>query len=131
VNIPAILLVILGLVLVTTIVLSATALASVLILGALYWKWVVLAAGLWLLLLGRIFARDGFPSPRATRPLSPDRQNGRGPARPSPSADLCRCDYVGLTASASAGVGFGANVLIAACRAGLILAASSSIIRLA
>ena len=54
VNIPAILLVILGLVLVTTIVLSATALASVLILGALYWKWVVLAAGLWLLLLGWI-----------------------------------------------------------------------------
>jgi hypothetical protein len=54
VNITAILLVILGLVLVTTIVLSATALASVLILGALYWKWVVLAAGLWLLLLGWI-----------------------------------------------------------------------------
>ena len=53
-NITAILLVILGLVLVTTIVLSATALASVLILGALYWKWVVLAAGLWLLLLGWI-----------------------------------------------------------------------------
>jgi hypothetical protein len=51
VNIPTILLVILGLVLVTTIVLSATALASVLILGVVDWKWVVLAAGLWLLLL--------------------------------------------------------------------------------
>jgi hypothetical protein len=54
VNITTILLVILGLVLVTTIVLSATALASVLILGALHLKWVVLAAGLWLLLLSWI-----------------------------------------------------------------------------
>ena len=41
-NITTILLAILGLVLVTTIVLSATALASVLILGALHWKWVLL-----------------------------------------------------------------------------------------
>ena len=54
VNITTILLAILGLVLVTTIVLSATALASVLILGALYWKWVLLAAGSWLLLLSWI-----------------------------------------------------------------------------
>jgi len=54
VNITTILLVILGSVLVTTIVLSATALASVLILGAVHWKWVVLAAGLWLLLLSWI-----------------------------------------------------------------------------
>ena len=53
-NITTILLVILGSVLVTTIVLSATALASVLILGAVHWKWVVLAAGLWLLLLSWI-----------------------------------------------------------------------------
>ena len=51
VNITTILLAILGLVLVTTIVLSATALASVLVLGALHWKWVLLAAGSWLLLL--------------------------------------------------------------------------------
>jgi hypothetical protein len=56
VNITTILLVILGLVLVTTIVLLATALASVLILGALHWKWVVLATGLWLLLLSWIVA---------------------------------------------------------------------------
>jgi hypothetical protein len=54
VNITTILLVILGLVLVMTIVLSATALASVLIVGALHWKGVVLAAGLWLLLLSWI-----------------------------------------------------------------------------
>ena len=54
VNITTILLAILGLVLVTTIVLSATALASVLILGALHWKWVLLAAGSWLLLLSWI-----------------------------------------------------------------------------
>jgi hypothetical protein len=54
VNITTILLAILGLVLVTTIVLSASALASVLILGALYWKWVLLAAGSWLLLLSWI-----------------------------------------------------------------------------
>jgi hypothetical protein len=51
-----ILLVILGLVLVTTIVLAATTLASVLILGALHWEWVVPAAGLWLLLLSWIVA---------------------------------------------------------------------------
>jgi hypothetical protein len=51
VNITTILL---GLVLVTTMVLSATALASVLILGALHWKWVLLAAGSWLLLLSWI-----------------------------------------------------------------------------
>ena len=54
VNITTILLLILGLVLVTTIVLSATALASVLILGALHWKGVLTAAGLWLLLLSWI-----------------------------------------------------------------------------
>jgi hypothetical protein len=54
VNITTILLAILGLVLVTTIVLSATALASILILGALNWKWVLLAGGLWLLLLSWI-----------------------------------------------------------------------------
>ena len=53
-NITTVLLVILGLVLVTTIVLSATALASVLILGALHWKWVLLAGGSWLLLLSWI-----------------------------------------------------------------------------
>ena len=53
-NITTILLAILGLVLVTTIVLSATALASVLILDALHWKWVLLVAGSWLLLLSWI-----------------------------------------------------------------------------
>jgi hypothetical protein len=54
VNITTILLAILGLVLVTIIVVSATARASVLILGALHWKWVLLAAGSWLLLLSWI-----------------------------------------------------------------------------
>ena len=55
-NIRTIVLVILGLVLVSAIVLSTTALASVLILGDLHWKRVVLAAGLWLLVLGCIAA---------------------------------------------------------------------------
>ena len=55
-NIRTIVLVILGLVLVSAIVLSTTALASVLILGALHWKKVVLAAALWLLILGCIAA---------------------------------------------------------------------------
>jgi hypothetical protein len=54
VDITTTLLVVLGLVLVTTIVLSATALASVLIVGGLHWM--VLAAGLWLLLLSWIVA---------------------------------------------------------------------------
>ena len=53
-NITTVLLAILGLVLVTTIVLSATALASVLILVALHWKCVLLSAGSWLLLLSWI-----------------------------------------------------------------------------
>ena len=53
-NITTVLLAILGLVLVTTIVLSATALASVLILGALHWKWVLLAAVSWLPILSWI-----------------------------------------------------------------------------
>ena len=55
-NITTTLLVILGLVLVVTIVLAVTVLVSVLILGALYWKWVVLAAGSWLLLICWIVA---------------------------------------------------------------------------
>jgi hypothetical protein len=55
-NIRTIVLVILGLVLVSAIVLSTTALASVLILGDFHWKRVVLAAGLWLLVLGCIAA---------------------------------------------------------------------------
>jgi hypothetical protein len=50
-NLTTILLAILGLVLVVTIVLSATALASLLLLGAFHWKWVLLATGSWLLLL--------------------------------------------------------------------------------
>ena len=53
-NITTILLVILGLALVVTFVLSVTALASVLILGAFQWKWVLLAGGSWLLLLSWI-----------------------------------------------------------------------------
>ena len=53
-NIRTIVLVILGLVLASVIVLSTTALASVLILGALHWKWVLLAGGSWLLLLSWI-----------------------------------------------------------------------------
>ena len=53
-NITTILLVILGLVLVVTFVLTVTALASVLILGAFQWKWVLLAGVSWLLLLGWI-----------------------------------------------------------------------------
>ena len=53
-NITTILLVILGLVLVVTFVLTVTALASVLILGAFQWKWVLLAGGSWLLLLSWI-----------------------------------------------------------------------------
>ena len=44
-NIRTIVLVILGLVLVSAIVLSTTALASVLILGDFHWKRVVVAAG--------------------------------------------------------------------------------------
>jgi len=55
-NIRTIVLVILGLVLVSAIVLSTTALASVLILGDLHWKRVVVAAGFWLLVLGCIAA---------------------------------------------------------------------------
>jgi hypothetical protein len=51
-NIRTIVLVILGLVLVSAIVLSTTALASVLILGDLHWKRVVLAAGCWPLAAG-------------------------------------------------------------------------------
>jgi hypothetical protein len=54
VNITTILLAILGLVLVTTIVLLVTALASVLIMDALHWEWMLLAAGSWLLLLSWI-----------------------------------------------------------------------------
>jgi hypothetical protein len=53
-NITTILLVILGLVLVVAFVLTVTALASVLILGAFQWKWVLLAGGSWLLLLSWI-----------------------------------------------------------------------------
>jgi membrane protein implicated in regulation of membrane protease activity len=48
-NITTIALVILGLVLVSAIVLSATALASVVILGAPHWNWVLPLAGFWLL----------------------------------------------------------------------------------
>ena len=55
-NIRTIVLVILGLVLVSAIVLSTTALASVLILGDFHWKRVVVAAGFWLLVLGCIAA---------------------------------------------------------------------------
>ena len=55
-NIRTIVLVILGLVLVSAIVLSTTALASVLILGDFHWKRVVVAAGFWLLVLGCIVA---------------------------------------------------------------------------
>jgi hypothetical protein len=55
-NVRTIVLVFLGLVLMSAIVLSTTALASVLILGALHWKKVVLAAALWLLILGCIAA---------------------------------------------------------------------------
>jgi hypothetical protein len=51
-NIRTIVLVILGLVLVSAIVLSTTALASVLILGDFHWKRVVVAAGFWLLVFG-------------------------------------------------------------------------------
>ena len=51
-NIRTIVLVILGLVLVSAIVLSTTALASILILGDFHWKRAVLAAGLWLLASG-------------------------------------------------------------------------------
>jgi hypothetical protein len=55
-NIRTIVLVILGLVLASVVVLSTTALASVLILGDFHWKRAVLAAGLWLLILGCIVA---------------------------------------------------------------------------
>ena len=55
-TIRTIVLVILGLVLASLIVLSTTALASVLILGDFHWKRAVLAAGLWLLILGCIVA---------------------------------------------------------------------------
>jgi hypothetical protein len=55
-NIRPIVLVILGLVLVSAIVLSTTALASVLILGDLHWKRVVVGAAFWLLVLGCIAA---------------------------------------------------------------------------
>jgi type IV secretory pathway TrbD component len=48
-NIRTIVLVILGLVLVSAIVLSTTALAAVLILGDLHWKRVLLAFGCWFL----------------------------------------------------------------------------------
>jgi hypothetical protein len=55
-NIRTIVLVMLGLVLVSAIVLSTTALASVLILGDFHWKRVAVAAGFWLLVLGCIAA---------------------------------------------------------------------------
>ena len=56
-NIRTIVLVILGLVLVSAIVLSTTALASVLILGGeFHWKRVVVSAAFWLLVLGCIAA---------------------------------------------------------------------------
>jgi len=55
-NIRTIVLVILGLVLVSAIVLSTTALASVLVLGDFHGKRVVVAAGFWLLVLGCIAA---------------------------------------------------------------------------
>jgi hypothetical protein len=55
-NIRTIVLVILGLVLVSAIVLSTTALASVLILGDFHWKRVVVGAAFWLLVLGCIAA---------------------------------------------------------------------------
>jgi amino acid permease len=51
-NVRTIVLVFLGLVLMSAIVLSTTALASVLILGDLHWKRVVVAAGFWLLAFG-------------------------------------------------------------------------------
>jgi hypothetical protein len=53
-NIRTIVLVILGLVLVSAIVLSTTALTSVVILGDFHWKKAALGAGLWLLILGGI-----------------------------------------------------------------------------
>ena len=55
-NITTIALGILGLVLVSAIVLSATALASVVILGAPHWNWVLPVAGFWLLILAGIIA---------------------------------------------------------------------------
>jgi len=51
-NITTIALVILGLALVSAIVLLATALASVVILGTPHWNWVLPVAGFWLLILG-------------------------------------------------------------------------------
>ena len=53
-NIRTIVLVILGMVLVSAMVLSTTALTSVVILGDFHWKKVALGVGLWLLVLGGI-----------------------------------------------------------------------------
>jgi hypothetical protein len=53
-NVRTIVLVFLGLVLMSAIVLSTTALASVLILGDLHWKRVVVGAAFWLVVLGCI-----------------------------------------------------------------------------
>jgi hypothetical protein len=50
-NITTIALVVLGLVLMSVIVLLATAIASAVILGTLDWAWVLQVAGLWLLIL--------------------------------------------------------------------------------
>jgi hypothetical protein len=51
-NVRTIVLVFLGLVLMSAIVLSTTALASVLILGDFHWKRVVVGAAFWLVVLG-------------------------------------------------------------------------------
>ena len=55
-NIRTIVVVILGLVLVSAIILSITALTSVVILGDFHWKKAVFGAGVWLLILGWIAA---------------------------------------------------------------------------
>jgi hypothetical protein len=62
-NIPTIALVIIGMVITSVVVLSATALASVVILGTLDWTWALPVAGVWLLGLG------GFAATKYRRSL--------------------------------------------------------------